>query len=286
MLKSYSPLRYPGGKAKLYPFIKSLIEANGLGGQTYIEPFAGGSGLALKLLFNNDVQRIIINDYDIAIYSLWYSVLNHSDELCELIDNVPISVDEWNKRKEIYLRGSNNDIVSFGFSTLFLNRTNISGIITGGIIGGIEQKGSYKIDARFNKKSLKKIIRKISTKKDQIILTNMNAADFLSPDSLSSYRKVLIYCDPPYVKQGSKLYKNSFVESDHKALYEAMNLCRRKWIVTYDICDFIATLYKNYRRSTININYSANTIRKAQEYAFFSKNLKIPNGVILDISSQ
>ena len=286
MRKSYSPLRYPGGKAKLYPLIKNLIEANNLSGQTYIEPFAGGSGLALKLLFKNDVKRIIINDYDPAIYSLWFTILNHCDELCELIDKTPITVDEWNKQKEIYNQGNNKDIISYGFSTLFLNRTNISGIITGGIIGGIEQKGKYSIDARFNKISLMTRIKNIFTKRDQIILTNKNAADFLTPNSLSSYRNVFIYCDPPYVKQGSKLYKNSFIESDHKDLFEAMNLCNRKWIVTYDICEFIASLYTNYRRSTINLNYSANSIRKAQEYIFFSNNLVLPNDLLLDNTSE
>jgi DNA adenine methylase len=284
MPKSYSPLRYPGGKAKLYSFIKRLIEVNELKGETYIEPFAGGSGLALKLLFKNNVRRIIINDYDPAIYSIWFSILNHCEELCELIQNVPLSVEEWNNQKSIYLQGKKNNIVNFGFSALYLNRTNISGIITGGIIGGIEQNGKYKIDARFNKKTLINRIQNIYAKRDQIILKNMDAIELLSPQSLNSYRKVFIYCDPPYVKQGSKLYKNSFTESDHKALFMAMKKCKRKWLVTYDVCEFIANTYKNYRRSIIDINYSANNSRKANEYAFYNNNMLIPKEVEIDIT--
>ncbi len=282
MARTYTPLRYPGGKTKLYPFVKSLIEANGLIGETYIEPFAGGAGLALKLLFNDDVRRIVINDFDPAIYSLWYSILNYSDELCELIHDTPITVDEWRTQKDIYTTGFNDNTLTYGFSTLFLNRTNVSGIIKGGIIGGVEQTGSSLIDARFNKNALIETIGRIAEKREQIILTHLDAKDFLAPKLLNAYRKVFIYCDPPYVKQGSKLYKNSFKDADHIALFEAMKRCRRKWLVTYDICDLISSTYKGYRRSTININYSAKTVRKAQEYAFFSRNLQLPDEIKLD----
>ena len=47
--KNPSPLRYPGGKAQLFPLVRDIIVANRLNGATYIEPFAGGAGLALKL---------------------------------------------------------------------------------------------------------------------------------------------------------------------------------------------------------------------------------------------
>ena len=282
MPNSFSPLRYPGGKTKLYNYIKSILTNNNLIGSTYVEPFAGGAGLALKLLFKNDVNKIIINDFDPAIYSLWYSVLIKNDELCNLIENATLTVDEWKKQKEIYLLGDKNDPLKLGFSTLFLNRTNVSGIITGGIIGGYEQKGKYLLDARFNKTTLISRIKKIYTKKDQIELTNVNAVEILNPTYLQTFKKIFIYCDPPYVEQGSKLYKNSFTDDDHKDLFVAINDCKQKWLVTYDVCDLISTIYKKYRRSTINLNYSANVVRKAKEYAFFSDNLLLPNDIILD----
>ena len=282
MPNTFSPLRYPGGKTKLYSFVKKVISTNDLIGTTYIEPFAGGAGLALKLLFNKDVDRIVINDYDPAIYSLWYSVLHHNTELCELIDNVPVTIEEWEKQKEIYSLENKDDLLNFGFSTLFLNRTNVSGIITGGVIGGFEQKGNYSINARFNKKTIIKRIKKIYGIRDQIEITNLNAIDFLKPDVLEKYSNVFIYCDPPYVKQGSKLYKNSFTTEDHIDLFTIINNCKQRWLVTYDICDLISTTYRNYKRCTINLNYSANVIRKAQEYAFFSDNLQIPDEILLD----
>lgn len=282
MLRSYTPLRYPGGKTKLYSFVRNILTANGLIGETYIEPFAGGAGLALKLLFNNDVRRIVINDFDPAIYSLWHSILNCSDEMKNLIQTTPLSVEEWERQKTIYLAGLNNNQVEYGFSALYLNRTNVSGIIQGGIIGGLNQTGKYLIDARFNRAALCEIISMIAQKREHIILTNMDAKDFLAPPSLNAYRKVFIYCDPPYVQKGSRLYKNSFSKQDHIALFETMQQCRRKWLVTYDVCDLISQTYHKYRRSTIDIHYSAKAVRTAQEYAFFSDNLILPQSIVLD----
>lgn len=282
MSQLYTPLRYPGGKAKLYDFVKEIISVNGLLGQTYIEPFAGGAGLALKLLFNNDVKKIIINDYDPAIYSLWDSILNNSEHLCDLIRNVPLTIEEWDNQKQIYNEGLNNNPLQYGFATLFLNRTNVSGIIKGGVIGGKNQTGNYLIDARFNKNALIKKIRNISDRREQIVLTQMDANNFFSSDILKSYRKVFIYCDPPYVVKGSQLYKNSFTKQDHIDLFEKINHCHRKWMVTYDKCDLIEETYKKYRRKTIDIHYSAKNVRTAQEYVFFSKNTILPETLQLD----
>lgn len=153
-----SPLRYPGGKTKLYEYIHSILKLNGMLGQTYIEPFAGGAGLALKLLLNNDVKRIVINDFDYAIYSFWYCVLHKSEQLCDFVCNIPLTLDEWDKQHYIYTHQTEYSQIEIAKAILFLNRTNVSGVITGGMIGGRSQSEKYKIDARFNRE---KIIKKI-----------------------------------------------------------------------------------------------------------------------------
>lgn len=279
MAHSYSPLRYPGGKTKLYNEVLKILEANNLIGETYIEPFAGGAGLALKLLLNNKVKRIVLNDFDPAIYSFWFCVLNHTKYLCERIMTCNVDVDEWKKQKYIYDNPSNNTVQEYGFATFFLNRTNVSGIIKGGIIGGESQEGKYKIDARFNKLELIKKIQSIANQKNRIYLYNMDAKDFLNTKILRCYYKVLINCDPPYVNKGAQLYKNSFTTADHKDLYEKILNCKRKWIVTYDICDLITKLYSKHRSSIIDINYSAKSVCKSKEYIFFSDNLSIPSDI-------
>lgn len=275
-----SPLRYPGGKAKLYNYVKSLIEINGLIGETYIEPFAGGAGLALKLLINHDVKRIVINDFDPAIYAFWFSVLNNTEDLCYFVNTVPLTIEEWDKHHNAYLNPDAVSQLELAEAALFLNRTNRSGIIKGGVIGKRDQTGNYKMGARFNRDNLTKKIRAISNLSDKIDLYNLNAIDFLKTE-LPHYHKAFINFDPPYVVKGGELYKNSFSPKDHQALRNQIALCKRKWIVTYDICDNVTELYNDFRGSYIDVYYSANKARKAQEFIFFSNNLVLPDGIEL-----
>lgn len=279
---TFSPLRYPGGKSKFYTYVREILRCNNLIGETYyIEPFAGGAGLALKLLFNKDVSRIVINDFDPAIYLFWNSILNNTEEFCNRIVEAPLTINEWNKQRDIYIKMDISRQVELGFATFYLNRTNISGVIKGGIIGGKEQNGNYKLDARFNKKSLIDKIKKIADYKEQIVLLNYDAKELLKAQNLRKFYKTFINIDPPYVKKGAQLYKNAFTKDDHKELCELVKNCNRKWIVTYDICPLVAELYKNYRSSYLDITYSVKNSKKAKEYIFFSNDLILPEQIIL-----
>ena len=281
-----SPLRYPGGKTKLYKLVRSIIEENNLLHETYIEPFAGGAGLALKLLINNDVKRIVLNDLDPAIYAFWYCVLNHTEEMCQFVSEVDITIQEWDRQREVYLNQTEHSRVSVAKAVLFLNRTNVSGVIKGGVIGGREQEGAFKIDARFNRDELVRKIRKISSLSDRIDLYNLDATEFISANILSRYYKVFINFDPPYVDKGGQLYKNSFTEEDHRHLRNCIAQCRRKWIVTYDVSELVKKLYEKFRGGTVDIYYSAKDVRKAKEYIFFSNNLTLPANLISSIEDE
>lgn len=276
-----SPLRYPGGKTKFYAYVRSLLECNDLLGETYIEPFAGGAGLALKLLLNDDVSRIVINDFDPAIYAFWYSILNNTYEFCEMVLNAPLTTEEWTRQREIYSSFDTTQLLELGFSTFFLNRTNVSGVVKGGLIGGQNQNGKYKLDARFNRENLVAKINAIASYKEQIILLNQDAKEFLQPNQLRRFYKTFINLDPPYVKKGAQLYKNAFTEKDHRELCELIKQCKRKWIVTYDVCPLIAELYSAYRSSYLDVTYSVQNSKKAQEYIFFSNNMALPNEILL-----
>ena len=271
-----SPLRYPGGKTKIYKFVRSVIEVNGLIGETYIEPFAGGAGLALKLLMNNDVKRIVINDFDPAIYSFWYCVLNNTRDICDFIKRIPLSIEEWDNQHKIYINKDNYSQLELAQATLYLNRTNISGVIKGGAIGGRNQTGNYKINARFNREELINKIQNVAKLKDKIDVYNLYAIDFIKNDVLGHYYKVLINFDPPYVQKGGQLYKNSFSKDDHRILRDHIAKCKRKWMVTYDVCDLVSELYSEFRGDTIDIYYTANGVKRAKEYIYFSDNLIIP----------
>lgn len=180
-MPNYSPLRYPGGKAKLSPFIKYVI-AKKTNNQinTYIEPFAGGAGIALDLLLNNVVDNIIINDYDKAVYSFWKAAIFETNKFISKIEETDITIKEWMHQKEIYLNNRNKYSFELGFATFFLNRTNRSGIITAGPIGGIKQNGNYLIDARFNKEDLINKIQNIGQQKKELNFITKIFANSLS----------------------------------------------------------------------------------------------------------
>lgn len=281
MPSTYSPLRYPGGKTKFYDYIKKILECNEMLGETYIEPFAGGAGLALKLLLNDDVKRIVINDYDPAIYSVWHSILYQTEQFCELVESVPITLEQWKRQHDIYITSNRDISLEVGFATFFLNRTNISGVIKGGVIGGQAQQGKYNMEARYNSQNLVRKIKNIAEHKEQIILLNQDAKELLKPAQLRKFYKVFLNLDPPYVKKGTQLYKNAFTEKDHRALCDLILNCNRKWIVTYDICPLVEDLYSSCRSSYLDVTYSIQVSKKAQEYIFFSDNLVLPKFIKL-----
>lgn len=276
---TFSPLRYPGGKTKIYRTVLPIISTNLFGNnRTYIEPFAGGAGLALELLFNKDVDRLVLNDIDNSVFCFWASCLEQTKELCEKINNCKIDIDTWMFQKNIYTTPSIYSILDIGFATLFLNRCNVSGVIRGGPIGGHKQLGNYKLDARFNKKELIKKIEKIGQNRDKIEFYNMDAITFIHQIvSTMSFEHTFINIDPPYVKKGKMLYENAFEEADHAELSNIIRTLNFKWIVTYDECELIYSLYQNFRKSLMCLDYSAGKTRKGNELLIFGNSIIMAN---------
>lgn len=269
----FSPLRYPGGKSSLYPLIFELIEQSNDRNITYVEPYAGGSGVALSLLMLEKVSDIVINDYDYAIYCFWKSILENTDKFIRKIENVDVSIKEWEKQKRIYQNTDSE--LSLGFSTFFLNRTNYSGVINARPIGGIEQKGKWRITARFNKKALIDRIRRISYYKNRITIKNEDGINLIN--KYSRYKDIFIYLDPPYYVNGTSLYLNSYDHDDHLALSKSLKKKNSlRWLLTYDNVSEIKSMYDNYEIVPFQINYSANQICRGNEVMIFSKPLKVP----------
>ena len=277
MTKSFSPLRYPGGKGQMYDTIVQILQDNHLENCNYIEPFAGGAGVALKLLSNGIVKSITLNDFDLSIYAFWYSILYDTERFIRKIITVEINMQEWKKQRIIQLEKENVPLFDLGFSTFFLNRTNRSGIIKGGGIGGKNQDSFYKMDCRFNKKRLITLIEKISTLKDKITIYNLDAEDFIIQ---VKQKNSFYFIDPPYFCKGKQLYTNFFKPEDHLSLFKTIqkNLKNRSWIVTYDKCDEIYQIYKKQKYRIMSLNYSAQNKKKAEEYMFY-KNITIKEDV-------
>jgi len=271
-----SPLRYPGGKYKLYPYVSELMQKNKC--STYIEPFAGGSALSLELLYNGIAKRVIINDYDYTIYCFWNSVLNFTDEFIERIMETNVSMEEWHRQKEIREAPEDHSVLEVGFSTFFLNRTNRSGVIDkAGPIGGLDQTGNYKIDCRFNKIDLIQRIKKIAKYKECISLYNLEALNFVD-DVILKTRNSFTFFDPPYYNKGPGLYTNFYAHGDHENLsrFILKSMKNRAWIVTYDNVNPVKNMYKNVSRFEFGLQYSLQTKRSGSEVMFLSKKIIRP----------
>jgi DNA adenine methylase len=278
----YSPLRYPGGKGKVADYFKKVFKDNYLYDGTYVEPYAGGASVALSLLLNEYASRIIINDIDRSIYAFWHSVLFETDSLCRLIHDTPVNVPNWEIQKKIQKEKQNHDLLTTGFSTFYLNRTNRSGILNAGIIGGKNQLSTWKIDARYNKKDLLNRIKRIARYIDKIEVYNVDAIDLIIRLRNNLPKKSLFYFDPPYYVKGKDLYLNYYKDEDHKRIaHEISKIDGQKWIVTYDDVNQIRDLYTNFKSKTFKLSYSAGNVNKTgQEIMIFSDNLFAPDDAI------
>jgi DNA adenine methylase len=276
-MKHYSPLRYPGGKNKLSAFIAKICIDNKINGH-YVEPYSGGASVALFLLLEGFVSKITINDKDRSIYAFWHSVLNSTNELCKMIENVELTISEWKKQKEIQTNKKTVDLLSLGFSTFYLNRTNRSGIINGGVMGGIEQDGNYLMDCRFNREDLINRIRVIAKMKRQIRLYKKDATKLIDKIANEAGNdNVVFYFDPPYYLKASSLYMNHYKEENHKIVSEKIkSIPNIKWIVSYDNVPEIQKLYSECPKKEFSFKHTAYESRIGKEILFFSNNIIQP----------
>lgn len=271
-----TPLRYPGGKQRLTPFIKELLNQNEIDGH-YVEPYAGGAGVAIELLLNKKVQHIHLNDSNLGIYAFWYAILNYTEEFCRLISTSSLTVEEWKKRKEIVKRANSCDLLELGFSVFYLNRCNRSGVLSGGLIGGLDQSGNYKMDARFNRNDLIRRIEVISIFGEQISISNFDAEFYIENYIINLPDNTLIYLDPPYFEKGSQLYLNSYRKSDHSRISKIIqNNIQHKWILSYDGVPEILDLYSKRRHFLYDLQYNAAKVYKGKEVFVFCDDLILP----------
>lgn len=266
-----TPLRYPGSKNKIRGYLQHLVEVNGT--KTYIEPYVGGGSVAMRLLLDGVVDRVVINDFDRSVYAFWHSVFFNTDVLVDKIRRTSITIDEWHKQRKILTEGT-EDLVNLGFAMLFCNRTNRSGILTAGVIGGLEQKGNYKLDCRFNKEKLIKMIEELSLYKGRVEVHNKDAVELLTSGKYD-LKDALIFLDPPYFDKGRRLYVKSYTTDCHVGLAKMLkgSLQGAKWVLTYDKVPDISKLYEGIDSLEFCLHYSANKRVVGTEIMYFSNNL-------------
>lgn len=265
-----SPLRYPGGKAALARFFGDVIDRLGIDNARYVEPYAGGVGAGLSLLRQDRVQELVINDIDPAVHSFWRFVVEQPDTLADRIISAPLNVDEWRRQKSIYREADESDSMALGFSFFYLNRTNRSGILNAGPIGGMNQTGNYKIDARYNRDQLAERITTIGALASRITVLGLDGVTVARRYAGDS--SAFTYIDPPYVDMGGSLYLNSFTHRDHAVLAKSLDESPDgNWMVTYDPSNFIRRIYSNHNIREYELSYSAHRAGKARELLIASR---------------
>lgn len=270
-----TPLRYPGGKQKLTPFIQEILDSNGISGH-YVEPYAGGAGVALELLLNKAVKYIHLNDSDIRIYAFWHSVKNETENLCRRILSASLTIEEWKKHREVLRHPESYNLFEIGFSTFYMNRCNRSGVLNAGVIGGLDQTGNYKMDARFSRNDLIRRIELIGIYSDSIFLSNLDAEAYINNYIPNLDEDSLIYFDPPYFNKAKDLYLNSYKPEDHIRLANSIQNVSKPWVLSYDNVPQIIELYSSRNYFTYDLQYSAARNYKGREVFVFSDYLNLP----------
>ncbi|WP_218338979.1 MULTISPECIES: DNA adenine methylase [unclassified Acidovorax] len=270
-----TPLRYPGGKSQLAPFVGTVLTLNDLQGGHYAEPFAGGAGIAWRLLFTGQASEIWLNDIDPAVYAFWKAAVHDTDALCERIHNATVTMEEWHQQRSVF-KDAGAKPLDRAFATLFLNRTNRSGILDGGVIGGLQQTGNYKIDCRFNKADLARKVQRIGRYREVIHLSNEDARLCLARWDKALPARALINIDPPYYGKGSELYINHFKPGDHASLSMQVRRLKHRWMMTYDDTPEIEGLYRTCPMFRTSLLYSAQTKRKGAELLITDSALLVP----------
>ncbi len=267
-----SPLRYPGGKAALAPFFAELMDAQTPRPHTYVEPFAGGGGAALRLLYEEYVDRIVLNDLNPGIAAFWRAVFWNTDELIGLIASCELSIDAWHTYREQYTSPLSSDL-ELGFATLYLNRTNRSGILDARPIGGLRQTGKWKIGARFNREGLIERVRILGSYRNRVEVLQSDALDMLKA---TDTKRVFFYIDPPYLTQGDDLYMNTLSWNDHEKLSRILMDRHNHWVLTYDVDPRVPNmLYQDLRCAEFSIKHTAAVQQMGNEYAVFSPRLRV-----------
>lgn len=274
-----SPLRYPGGKALLAAYISGVIEENYLTGCSFYEPYAGGASVSLELLRLGFIADAVLIERDPLVYAFWWSVLNQTDALCAAVDACPVTLDTWHQLQPTKAvtdpHNCEYSLLQLGMAGLFFNRTNFSGIMGAGPIGGENQQSAYKIDCRFNREKLKRQIGTVAQFADRISIHFGDAIQFLQrhTEQLSTGFS-FTYIDPPYYLQGKKLYRHWYIDDDHAALAKFIRMQAYPWVLSYDDHPRIRELYADNQMQPIYLDYKVKSNRTAQELVI--SNLVIP----------
>jgi len=265
-----SPLRYPGGKSLLAKFVADVLARLPVV-QHYMEPFAGGAAVALRLLYEGSVSSVTIGDSDPAVAAFWRCAVHRSDELIERVTECQVVIGTWHTQYQTLTNPDRTDDLDLGFATFFLNRTNRSGILRARPIGGLRQDGEWRLDCRFNKDDLVQRLRRVAQYAAQIDIFEGDAIDLLARVDKARRQSTFVYVDPPYLTRSSDLYLDEMSFDGHKQIAQLLRDEFPYWMASYDIDDRVRSeLYPESPILTFALRHCASSNHIGTEQIAFS----------------
>lgn len=242
-----SPLRYPGGKRRLVPYMAAALKANGIQPDLLVEPFAGGASVGLELLAFGFVKRVALGDLDPYVAAFWETTFEDADWLCEQVESVPLDLETWERMKGSNFRGRRNRALA----CLYLNRTSFNGALhrRAGPIGGKRASSAYEIGCRFPRERIVQRIRACAALADRVELVVAEEAMNLVKRTRELARKrgweVFFYLDPPFWAKSQYLYRRAFTRNMHRRLAESLRWVDDPYLLSYDPAPEIVELYRH-----------------------------------------
>jgi len=270
-----SPFRYPGGKGFLTSYLDDQIRQRfGHKKPSYAEPFCGGAGSALNLLVDGSVSHLHLNDADYRIFSAWKAMLDETDRFLENLRVVKPDLTTWEESlQKLHEKPTSQYSFDVGFATFFINRTSRSGVVLGsGPIGGYNQEGNWKIDARFNKAGLSERIRRIGNLSDSISLSCLDGLEFCRQlEKEKCLDTTFLFVDPPYVHAGGRLYHDGMNLAKHDALAEwLLSGIAPHCLLTYDDHRVVRENFTTMQEHRIQVRYSLGKRRLEKELMYMT----------------
>jgi DNA adenine methylase len=255
-----SPLRYPGGKSRA---ISKMIEFFPSQISEFREPMVGGGSLFIFIRQQFPDIKVKINDINRDLFCFWKIARDKNDDLVKEIRDIK----KHRKNGKVLFNDLKQQLNCDSLSDFeravnyfILNRISFSGLTT---------SGGYSNDAfkkRFTESSIDRILDLKKILKN-VVITNEDYSRLMN----GSKRNVLIYLDPPYLKnKNSKLYgKNGdlHLNFDHDSFYEEIISCDHYLLITYD--NSIKNIKKFHESekfflSFMNMQYGMNNIARSR----------------------
>jgi DNA adenine methylase len=264
-----SPLRYPGGKTRACKILDKIVndyfdikQFNIL-----LSPFIGGGSFEFYMQ-NKYNLKIIANDKFTPLYNFWNKCKFNNNELCDKLYKInEISKEQFNEYRTMIMNETNDLLQAYYY--FIINRCSFSGAT---LSGGFSKEASLK---RFTKSSIDRI-KQLNLSyfdfynKDFEEFINANVTN--TPNTLTT-PNTLIFLDPPYyLEENSKLYgcNGDMHETfTHNKLYEIIST-KKNWIMTYNNCDYIRTLYKDFIILDAEWSYGMNKSKQSSEIIILS----------------